>query len=163
VVHFACHARFDGDSPLAARLQLPSGERLHAIECLNEPIRGLPLVTLSACRSAEVAPILGHEMFGLVSGLLGGGVRAVLAGLWPVADRETMRFMWCFYRERMAADLATGLARAQRQSLSQPDASPLFWGAFALFGDAQALPAPGWIGRLLSRWRQARHARNWSH
>jgi tetratricopeptide (TPR) repeat protein len=159
VVHFACHAHFDIEHPLAAHVALPSGDVLRALEWLTEPVDGLPLVTLSACRSAAVAPLLGHEVFGLVTGLLGGGVRAVLAGLWPVADREALPLVWRFYRHRLTADLATALARAQRESLAAPDASPLYWAAFALFGDPAAVPAPGRLTRWLARWRQARHAR----
>jgi tetratricopeptide (TPR) repeat protein len=158
-VHFACHAQFDTKHPLAAHIALPSGETLRALEWLNEPVDGLPLVTLSACRSAEVAPLLGREVFGLVTGLLGGGVRTVLAGLWPVADSETWPLMWRFYRHRLTADLATALALAQRESLAAPDASPLFWAAFALFGDPCALPAPSCLTRWLARRHQARHAR----
>src|SRR5262249_16131771 len=157
--HFACHAHFDAERPLAAYLALPSGERLRAVECLDEPVDGLPLATLSACRSAEVAPLFGREVFGLVSGLLGGGVRAVLAGLWPGADREVVPLMWRFYRERLTSDLATALAQVQRALLADPGSSPLFWAPFALYGDAAALPAPGRGWRWLARWRQRRHAR----
>jgi tetratricopeptide (TPR) repeat protein len=159
VVHFACHAHFDTRHPLAAHVVLPSGETLGALDWLSEPVDGLPLVTLSACHSAEVAPLLGREVFGLVTGLLGGGVRAVLAGLWRLADQETTPLMYCFYRHRLTRDLATALARAQREALADPDSSPLFWSAFALFGDPAALPAPGFVGRWLGRWRSARHAR----
>jgi CHAT domain-containing protein/tetratricopeptide (TPR) repeat protein len=159
VIHLACHAHFDSEHPLAAHVALPSGEVLRALEWLDGRAEGLPLVTLSACRSAEVAPLLGREVFGLVTGLLGGGVRSVLAGLWPVADRETLPLMWHFYRHRLGADLATALAGAQRECLAAPGSSPLFWAAFALFGDPAALPGPGPFGGWLARWRQARHAR----
>jgi CHAT domain-containing protein len=157
VAHFACHAEFDGQRPLAARLNLPSGEAVHALEWLEEPVAGLPLVTLSACRSAEVAPLAGREVFGLVTGLLGGGVRAVLAGLWPVADREVPPLMWRFYRHRLLHELPTALALAQRETLAAPGGSPLFWAVFALFGDGEALPAPGILGRFLARRRQRHH------
>jgi CHAT domain-containing protein len=157
VVHFACHADFDGRRPLAACLHLPSGEAITALEWLGEPVAGLPLVTLSACRSAEVSPLLGKEVFGLVTGLLGGGVRAVLAGLWPVGDREVPPLMWRFYRHRLVEELPTALALAQRETLADPDSSPLFWAAFALFGEATALPAPGPWWRWLARHRQRRH------
>jgi CHAT domain-containing protein len=106
-----------------------------------------------------VAPLVGREVFGLVSGLLGSGVRAVLAGLWPVADRETVPLMWRFYRARLTGDLATALAEAQRAALADPGASPLFWAAFGLFGDAAALPAPPRWLRPLARWRRRRHGR----
>ena len=56
-----------------------------------------------------------------------------------------------------------GIARAAIESLAENASDgvvpPVFWGAFALFGDAAALPAPGRWTRWLARWRQRRHAR----
>jgi CHAT domain-containing protein len=121
-------------------------------------VAGLPLVALSACRSAGVAPLVGREVFGLVTGLLGGGVRAVLAGLWPVADQEVPPLMWRFYRHRLLHPMPTALARAQREALDPTDGSPLFWAVFALFGDGDALPGSGILGRFLARRRQRQHA-----
>jgi tetratricopeptide (TPR) repeat protein len=163
VAHFACHAEFDPRRPLSARVLLPSGESVHALEWLDEPVAGLPLVTLSACRSAKLGPLVGAEVFGLVGGLLGGGVRAVLAGLWPVADEAARDFMWRFYRRRLTANLATALAEAQRESLAGPGSSPFLWAAFALFGDPSALPAPRWPWSVLRRARQRRHARRFGN
>jgi tetratricopeptide (TPR) repeat protein len=163
VMHLACHALFDAHHPLDALVRLPSGESWRAVEWLHEPFDGLHLVTLSACRSAEVAPLVGQEVFGLVTGLLGSGVRAVVAGLWPVADREAGPFMWRFYRQRLLSDLPAALASAMRETLSLPDSSPLFWAAFALFGDPAACPAPrSWWGRWLGRWLQRRHERRFA-
>jgi tetratricopeptide (TPR) repeat protein len=158
VMHFACHAEFDGRHPLTSGVRLPSGAVIRALDWLDEPVAGLPLVTLSACRSAGTAPLLGQEGFGLVTGLLGGGARAVLAALWPLPDRETSGLMYCFYRNRLEHDLAAALARTQRGALADPDSSPLFWAALALHGDGTALPAPGWFGRWLGRLRARRHA-----
>jgi CHAT domain-containing protein len=132
------------------------------VEWLDEPIAGLPLVTLSACRSAEVAPLLGQEVFGLVTGLLGGGARAVLAGLWPVADREVIPLMWRFYRHRLLHDLATALALTQREALTAADSSPLFWSAFALFGEVPPRTPFQSCWRWLARWRHRRHAARYS-
>lgn len=159
VAHFACHACFDPDQALAAFLQLPSGEEWRTLDWLDESFADLPLVTLSACRSAEVGQLMGREVFGLVTGVLAAGVRAVVAGLWPVSDEEAVRFTWRFYRHRMTTNLATALARTQRDAMHDRQASPLFWGVFGLYGDAEALPAPGLWGRWWGRWRQARHAR----
>jgi CHAT domain-containing protein len=161
LVHLACHAEFDAGRPLGACLRLPSREVLHALEWLEEPVRGLPLVTLSACRAAQVAALAGGEMFGLVTGLLGGGVRAVVAGLWPVADEETPPLMWSFYRHLTRESLPAALARAQREALSLPEGSPLFWAAFALFGDPDAVRPPPVPWRWLASWRQRRHARRY--
>jgi tetratricopeptide (TPR) repeat protein len=159
LAHFACHAEFDAERPLSACLRLPSGEAIHALEWLEEPVKGLRLVTLSACRSAQVGSVAGGEVFGMVSGLLAGGARAVVAGLWPVADDETPPFMWSFYRHLLLEPLPSALARAQREALARPDGSPLFWAAFALFGDAEAVRPASRPWRWLARWRQRRHAR----
>ncbi|MFO0879817.1 MAG: CHAT domain-containing protein [Gemmataceae bacterium] len=163
VVHLACHAEFTPDSPLSASLKLPSGERLHALECLDEPVNGLPLVTLSACQSGQVAPLAqtGGEVFGLVTGLLGGGAGSVVAGLWAVADDEAPPFMWSFYRRLMGEPAGAALAGAQREALATSGAggSALFWAAFTLFGDPDAVRPPRTLpGRWLARWRQRRHA-----
>jgi tetratricopeptide (TPR) repeat protein len=160
VAHFACHAYFDPGQALAAFLRLPSGEDWRTLEWLDEAFADLPLVTLSACRSAQVGTLIGREVFGLVTGVLAAGVRSVLAGLWPVGDDQAPAFMWRLYRHRLTADLATALARVQREALRSPAASPLDWAVFALFGDAAALPAPGLLGRWWGRWRQTRHARS---
>jgi hypothetical protein len=67
--------------------------------------------------------------------------------------------MWHFYRRRMTCELPTALAATQRQAAGRPDGSPLFWAAFAFFGDPAALPAPRGLARWLACRRQARHAR----
>jgi hypothetical protein len=85
-------------------------------------------------------------------------VRAVLAGLWLLADAETASLMASFYRHRLTRDLPSALALAQREALGRSGSSPLFWAAFALFGDPAALPAPGPLGRWLGRRRQRWHA-----
>jgi CHAT domain-containing protein len=159
VLHLACPAYDDARQPLSAFIRLPSGETWRAPEWAEEPLDGLPLVTLCACGSAEPAALSGREAVSLVTGFLACGVRCVLAGLWPTIGQETRSLMWRFYRARMTASLPAALAQAQRETLRQPDSSPLFWAAFALFGDPEALPGPGPWFRWLARWRQARHAR----
>ncbi len=104
--HFACHALFEAKHPLAAWIHLPSGEPWYAPHWLAASVKGLPLVTLSTCQSAEMAPALGGEVFGLATGLLGAGVRAVVGGLCRIPDRETATFMWRFYRHALTNDLA---------------------------------------------------------
>jgi CHAT domain-containing protein/tetratricopeptide (TPR) repeat protein len=158
VVHFACHGHLDGDHPLAAFVRLPSGEALRALDWLDEPADGLPLVNFSACHSGEAAGLVGGEVFGLTVGALAGGVRAVLAALWPVPDEEAAPFMGRFYRHRLTNDLAGALALAQRDAIAAGE-SPLGWAVFALFGDPAALPpAPPWL-RWWARWRQRWHER----
>jgi tetratricopeptide (TPR) repeat protein len=160
VAHFACHSYFDSEHPLASWIRLPSDERWYGPAWLGENVEQLPLVTLSTCNSAAVAPAVGGEVFGLVSGLLASGVRAVMGGICRIPDRETAVFMWRFYRETLTHDLAGALAQAQRDTLAEGDASPLYWAIFVLFGDAAALPGPRWPWRWLARWRRRRYTRN---
>jgi tetratricopeptide (TPR) repeat protein len=159
VLHIACHAEVSADDPLSSCIVLPSGERWRADEWTVPTVRGLPLVTFSSCRSAEVSALSGHDVFGICCGALCGGVRAVLAGLWSVPDREALDIIWSFYRHRMIHDLGTALALAQREMLKKPDCSPLFWALFALYGDPAALPASRPCVRWWNQWRQRRHAR----
>jgi RNA polymerase sigma factor (sigma-70 family) len=172
VAHFACHADFDAAHPLAATLHLPSGEAIRALDWPGEPVAGMALVTLSACRSAEVASLPGNEVFGLVTGLLGAGVRAVLAGLWPVADEEARPFMWSFYRHRLAASKDRGSRIEDRGSRDDSPRSsildPLSWrrcrgaaraGALvALVGTLAAAPARPPIPRPAGASRPHRHS-----
>jgi tetratricopeptide (TPR) repeat protein len=156
LAHFACHAEFDPEQPFASAVVLPSGERVTALEWLGERVAGLGLVALSACRSAEVGTGLGRQTFGLVSGLLGGGVRAVLAGLWPLPDRETRAVVGAFYRHRRDTDLADALARAQRDALADAGSSPFTWAGLTLHGDPNGLPSDGRLARLFRRFGPTR-------
>jgi hypothetical protein len=57
-----------------------------------------------------------------------------------------------------ALRLATALVPAQREGLAAADSNPLFWSAFALFGEAPPWgPFHSWW-RWLARWRHRRHA-----
>jgi CHAT domain-containing protein len=157
VVHFACHADIPTGRPHRARVELPSGEQWYASEWAREPVRDLPLVTLSACRAGEVASLFGREVFGLVTGVLSGGARAVVAGLWSVPDRQAMTFMFAFYHHLMAHDPPAALAKAQREALDDARSNPLFWSVFAVFGDPRTLPPPFAGIRWWARRRQARY------
>lgn len=150
LAHFACHAEFDPEQPFASAVVLPCGERITALEWLGERVAGVGLVALSACRSAEVGPGFGRQTFGLTTGLLGAGVRSVLAGLWSLPDRETRSVVGAFYRHRRETDLAEALARAQREALAGPGASPFAWAGLSLYGDPNGLPEPVFV-RLLRR------------
>lgn len=151
LAHFACHAVFDRERPFASAVVLPSNDRVTALEWLAEPVDGVGLITLSACRSAEVGPVLGREVFGLVTGLLGAGVRSVLAGLWPLPDRETRDLITAFYLQRRVTDLATAIAAAQREAIADPALSPFHWAGMVLHGDADGISPDSWLARVCRR------------
>jgi CHAT domain-containing protein len=147
VAHFACHAEFDPAAPLSAAVRLPAGERWGLPDWTTDaPPR---LAVLAACRSGEVGEAAGREVFGLTAGALAAGVGGVVSGLWPVADQEAITLVAAFYRHLARRDPCAALAAAQREAIARPDATPLHWAVFALFGDPHALPAPPWWARWL--------------
>ena len=78
----------------------------------------------------------GDDFVGLTRAFLSAGSSSVMATLWEVNDRSTLRLMRGFYRELAANGRAAALARAQRGSLRAhgPGAHPYFWAAFTLVG-----------------------------
>lgn len=56
------------------------------------------MVMISACRSGATSAIVGEETFGLPAGMMAGGVRAVVASLWTLADKEATLIVPLFYK-----------------------------------------------------------------
>ncbi|MCY2991036.1 MAG: CHAT domain-containing protein [Planctomycetota bacterium] len=156
LLHVACHAHFDPHRPADAYVQLPSGESWHGVEWLNGDLLGMPLVALSACRTAQTSAVVGQEVFGLVSAALAGGAGNVLAGLWPVLDQDAVALMCRFYHHWLTQPASTALALAQREALADARSSPLAWAVFALFGDCRPCIGSRWWWRWWARFRQRR-------
>jgi CHAT domain-containing protein len=93
------------------------------------------LVTLSACHSAEGMPLAGEGLIGLTRAFQYAGARSVLASLWNVGDKSTVKFMRHFYgllQQGVAKDEA--LRSAQVASI-RAGRHPVRWAAFQLYGD----------------------------
>ena len=132
ILHLATHAMFRNDNPLFSGLQFTDGW------LLARDLYGLrldcDLATLSACQTGMTVVDAGDELFGLIRGFLGAGVRSVAASLWAADDRATAFLMTCFY-----AHLSEGWtpARALRQAQQQTREvypHPYYWAAFGLIG-----------------------------
>jgi CHAT domain-containing protein len=99
---------------------------------------GVDLLTLSACNTAA-SESNGKELDGFSMLAQRRGAKAVLATLWPVADRSTALLMQRFYRARhtnRAAGKAAALRSAQLSLLhSRTFAQPFFWAPFVLSGN----------------------------
>lgn len=108
LLHFACHAFFDQDDPLASYLEIGGDERLTAREIAATWQLRAELVTLSACETGVSHILRGDEPLGLVRAFLVAGATAVLVTQWPVADLPTSLLMHRFYK---------GLSRRQRWNL----------------------------------------------
>ena len=144
VLHLATHGYFNKFNPLLSGLELEADGRedgrleVHEILALRLNAR---LVVLSACDTAlgggyfaEVPA--GDDIVGLTRAFLFAGSPSVVASLWAVNDRSTMRLMSAFYGKLAGSDKATALAEAQRDLIGRGGrySHPYFWGAFVLVG-----------------------------
>ena len=135
-VHLACHGSHDAVAPSLQALELmpaADGEAqltvadLHALD-----LRGVRLLTLSACETALGRFDVGDNLRGLVAAALGAGAHAVVGTLWPVDDRAAAMFFDQLYAG-IAADAPVDVAfHAAQQHTRERLPQVVDWGAFYL-------------------------------
>jgi CHAT domain-containing protein/predicted negative regulator of RcsB-dependent stress response len=144
VIHLATHGTFNRLNPLLSGVELEPSRNEDGLLQVHE-ILGLrlnsQLVTLSACDTAlgsgyftEIPP--GDDFVGLTRAFLFAGSQSVLASLWEVNDRSTLRLMTSFYSHLAKTDGAAALAAAQKD-LARPGGRyrhPYYWAPFVLVG-----------------------------
>ncbi len=117
VIHIASHFKFQPGNETNSALLLGDGQflSLAQIKTWQNPFRGVELLTLSACNTATSGSgANGKEIEGFGVLAQQKGARAVIASLWPVADRSTMRLMQEFYTLR-----ESGLSKAEAMRQAQ--------------------------------------------
>ncbi len=105
VVHIASHFRFQPGNETNSALLLGDGQflSLAQIKSLPNVFAGVDLLTLSACNTATGGSgANGKEVEGFGVLAQRQGAKAVVASLWPVADRSTKHLMQEFYKLREA-------------------------------------------------------------
>ncbi|MBS1810836.1 MAG: CHAT domain-containing protein [Acidobacteria bacterium] len=105
VVHIASHFRFQPGNETNSALLLGDGQflSLAQIKSLPNVFAGVDLLTLSACNTATGGSgANGKEVEGFGVLAQRQGAKAVVASLWPVADRSTKNLMQEFYKLREA-------------------------------------------------------------
>lgn len=117
-LHFACHGRFDVNTPLASCFELAGGEALTLEDLLAGAARldRARLAVLSACQTAvRDVRSLPDELIGLPAGFLEAGVPGVVGTLWPVDDIAATLLMVRFYHLLLQGPLepAEALRKAQ--------------------------------------------------
>lgn len=115
-----------------------------AAEASYLDLRGVELVTLSACQTALGHPASGEGVIGLVQAFQMAGARCVVASLWRVDDEATRLFMEAFYDGLLDTTnplpAAAALRRAAQKVRATKDASgrslagPAFWAPFVAYG-----------------------------
>ena len=113
VVHIASHFQFSPGNETNSALLLGDGNflSLAQIKSLPNVFGGVELLTLSACNTATGGSgANGKEVEGFGVLAQRQGAKAVVASLWPVADRSTKSLMQEFYKLREAKG---GLTKAE--------------------------------------------------
>ena len=102
------------------------------ISCLD--LRGLDLVVLSACQTAE-GDISGEGVLGLQRGFKKAGAKSILMSLWKVDDEATCFLMTEFYKKW----ICEGKSKYQALELAKQEVrsrkgweDPKYWAAFIL-------------------------------
>lgn len=157
VVHVASHFRLDPTSHENSLLLLGDGT-LSLRQIRLDPalvFRDIDLLTLSACDTASGASRgngEGVEMESLGVVVQRRGASAVLASLWPVADRSTADLMREFYRLYYLSDMdkAMALREAQLAVMRDDRSAPAEERGTVIsatgVSSAQGANAPSWEG-----------------
>ena len=144
VIHFATHGLVSQRHPLRSALVLASTEGdgedgfLQAREILQLKLKS-DLVVLSACQTARGQLLAGEGAQGLAQAFLNAGAQSVIASLWNVNDQRTALFMEAFYRHLANGENKVEALRLAKLELLKDGftASPRYWAAFVLVGEAQ--------------------------
>jgi len=144
LLHLSTHANADLDNPERSRILFSSENKdgrpdyLFLRELYDLDLRGVELVTLSACDTERGKMLRAEGVQGFSRALLSAGSLATVTTLWRVADQPTSELMRQFY-------YAIGQGRTKAQALrlaklkflqSGSDlAHPRHWAAFVLNGD----------------------------
>ncbi len=138
VVHVASHFQFKPGNETDSALLLGDGQflSLAQIKALPNVFSGVELLTLSACNTATSGSgATGKEVEGFGVLAQRQGAKAVIASLWPVADRSTKNLMQEFYKLREAKANITKAEALQQAQIK------LLRGALQVTGEALAARA----------------------
>ncbi|MBL8203207.1 MAG: CHAT domain-containing protein [Blastocatellia bacterium] len=119
VVHVASHFQFQPGNETNSALLLGDGQFLSLanIKSLPNVFSGVELLTLSACNTAMGSgSATGKEIEGFGMLAQNQGAKAVVASLWPVADRSTKELMQKFYQLR---EVKVGTTKAEALQQAQ--------------------------------------------
>ena len=147
LVHLSTHAAADMQDPERSRILLapakPYGpfDYLFLREIYGLDLRGVDLVTASACDTERGKLVRGEGAQGFSRAFLAAGAAASVTSLWRIADSSTTEFMKQFYfalsrGQSKAEALRTAKLRFLRSGSKLEH--PRYWAAFVLSGDGQS-------------------------
>lgn len=137
-MHISTHGLHNVSAPSFQCIFLNPGANddgiLNAYELLRLDLRGLELVTFSACETALGRFDVSDNIRGIPTALLIAGVRTIVGTLWNVESDTSRHFFTTFYR-LLKKNGSTKKAFVEAQALTR-SAFPKYrdWGAFQLIG-----------------------------
>jgi tetratricopeptide (TPR) repeat protein len=147
LLHFSTHASADMQDPERSRILLAPPEQnapfdfLFLREIYGLDLKGVDLVTVSACDTERGKLVRGEGAQGFSRAFLAAGAAASVTSLWRVTDASTAELMKQFYfalssGESKAEALRTAKLKFLRSG-SKLD-HPRYWAAFVLSGDGRS-------------------------
>ena len=156
ILHFAAHAVVDDSKPGRSAVLLAPGADsedgfLRPAEIAELEGLGGKLVVLSSCSSAAGSVLRGEGVMSLARSFFVAGADVVIGSLWPLDDREAMRFFGDFYRYlSRGVDVSRALAQTQRHWIRSGRPATT-WAGIVVLGNGDSTPAPGGVQRHLLR------------
>lgn len=137
VLHLATHGVIDNKNPAGSYLVLGGNQNLMMADIYGLKLKGMRLVTLSACDTAVGEREPGRNLTTLADAFGVAGSPTVIASLWKVSDRSTRELMVGFYKGvKEGKSLAEAMQQAQKALVARPEfRSPFYWAPFVLLGD----------------------------
>lgn len=138
VIHFAGHAVFNPEEPMASGLVLADGSVLTAARILQDSAfrtdKG-KLLILSACQTGVNVITSGGEIVGLARALFYAGMPNLISSLWEVADRSTAQLMQDFHGFWQAGKISISRALREAQAKAIKEGMPVHaWAPFIHLG-----------------------------
>jgi len=138
VLHFAGHALSspDGASLIVAPDPAARDENSDLWHPSRDLCRRLSLAVFSACSTAKYEEVDTVAPQNLAHEFLLAGTPQVVAALWNVDSKATMKFMTELYRELRSGSSTASAARNATAIVRSGEGwqHPFFWAAFTFFG-----------------------------
>ena len=141
LLHLSTHAYVDPENPDRSRILLAS-DYIFQGEAYGLNLKGVDLVTVSACDTARGKIVRGEGVQAFSRAFLAAGASSTVTSLWRVADEPTAEFMQQFYYFLSQGQGKSEALRSAKLALLQAGsdlANPRYWAAFVLTGDSSPL------------------------
>lgn len=133
-VHLATHGRHAVTAPAFQYVQTPAGP-LYAHQITSLDLRGLSLLTLSACETGLGRVDSAANIRGLPAAFLQAGTGTLVVTMWRVETATSQAFFHSFYANLAVGDTRRNAFTKAQSSTRQKYPDFRDWGAFVLLGD----------------------------